>query len=326
MKKICFLSSTFTNNECFDLESPHNRDNFLYFFYDLKRAFCNVGYDLSTHDINTCISSEIVIQLGLDVQCSCSHKRKYLILLESPHVDIHTFNIDLHNEFEKIFTWSDDLIDNQKYFKVNYAFQFPKRIPREWNKKLCCMIAGNKYSKHSEELYSERRKVIHWYQKNHKNEFDLYGTQWDEFYFGRSLLGRIINKIPIFRGSKFPSYKGRVESKLDVLRKYKFSICYENIKNQNGYITEKIFDCFFSGCVPIYWGAGNIVDHVPKNCFIDRREFDSCAAVYTFISEMNMGVYIQYLDAIEDFLNSEESRQFQSEHFSSTIVGELVKK
>ena len=30
-----------------------------------------------------------------------------------------------------------------------------------------------------------------------------------------------------------------------------------------GYITEKIFDCFLARSVPVYWGPGNIADHVP---------------------------------------------------------------
>jgi hypothetical protein len=58
------------------------------------------------------------------------------------------------------------------------------------------------------------------------------------------------------------------------LEKYKFSICYENARDTPGYITEKIFDCFFAGCVPIYWGANNITDHIPKECFIDKRDFE----------------------------------------------------
>lgn len=37
----------------------------------------------------------------------------------------------------------------------------------------------------------------------------------------------------------------------------------------------RIFDCFFAGCIPIYWGADNVNAHIPEGCFIDKREFDS---------------------------------------------------
>ena len=67
----------------------------------------------------------------------------------------------------------------------------------------------------------------------------------------------------------------KIDRKIDVLKKYRFCICYENIKDVSGYVTEKIFDAFWAGCIPVYLGADNISDHVPKNCFISRRDFGS---------------------------------------------------
>ena len=40
------------------------------------------------------------------------------------------------------------------------------------------------------------------------------------------------------------------------LRTFKFNICAEN-NNTKDYVTEKIFDAFISGCVPLYYGALN---------------------------------------------------------------------
>lgn len=60
-----------------------------------------------------------------------------------------------------------------------------------------------------------------------------------------------------FHGLK-SAYGGEVFSKHDTLSKYKFSVCFENGKNLSGFITEKIFDCFSAGTIPIYWGADNI--------------------------------------------------------------------
>ena len=327
MKKASFISSTFKDDECFSLNSAHNRDNFLYFFYDLKKTFYDCGYDLSTGDINPPIESEFIIQLGLDFKYAYRDKRqkKYLILLESPHVDPSMMKTSLHNRFSKVFTWNDDLVDNKKYFKINYAYKFPKSIPKKWDKKLCCMIAGNKTSNHPMELYSERLKLIKWYQQNHPNKFDLYGTQWNEFYFGHSLIARLINKLVFFKISKLSFYRGGIKSKHNTLKKYRFSVCYENIKDQNGYVTEKIFDSFFSGCVPIYLGAKNITSCIPKKCFIDRRDFNSCKDVYEFINGMDEDTYMGYLNSIEDFLNSKGSEPYQSKTFSNTIKSVIIK-
>ena len=72
---------------------------------------------------------------------------------------------------------------------------------------------------------------------------------------------------------RYPSYAGEISSKRAILEQYKFSICYENMSDMPGYITEKIFDCFFAGCVPIYLGASNMTDYIPGGTFIDKRKF-----------------------------------------------------
>lgn len=46
------------------------------------------------------------------------------------------------------------------------------------------------------------------------------------------------------------------DNKLEFLKSYKFNLCPENT-NYEGYVTEKIFDAIYSGCIPIYWGSGN---------------------------------------------------------------------
>ena len=44
-----------------------------------------------------------------------------------------------------------------------------------------------------------------------------------------------------------------VENKNEWLKDYKFNICFEN-SSYPGYLTEKLFDAYNAGCVPIYWG------------------------------------------------------------------------
>jgi hypothetical protein len=104
------------------------------------------------------------------------------------------------------------------------------------------------------------------------------------------------------------------------LSQYKFSICYENARDIPGYITEKIFDCFFASCVPIYWGANNIEDYIPKDCFIDKKLFDTYESLYEYIKNMDDFIYLNYLDNIETFLKSNASYQFGIEFFSKTII------
>lgn len=46
------------------------------------------------------------------------------------------------------------------------------------------------------------------------------------------------------------------DHKLTYLSQFKFNLCPENSNNQ-GYVTEKIFDSIAAGCIPIYWGSNN---------------------------------------------------------------------
>lgn len=326
MKKICFLNTNYVNNECFG--TNYFRDDFLFFITNLKPVFKKYGLNISTQDINTIEASDAVLKLGLLTdERSGNIEKNYLLLLESPHFDKGLVDTTNHKYYKKIFTWNDDMVDNKKYFKVNYAYDIPKTILKKFDtKKLCCTIAGNKNANHPDELYTKRVEFIRWFEKYHLDEFDLYGTKWDQYRFGHSFFGKVLNKIKLFRKKNlFPSYKGMVNSKYETMKNYKFSVCYENIKDQPGYITEKIFDSFFAGCVPIYWGAKNVTEHIPKECFIDKREFDSFEEIYDFIKNMDEKTYLGYLDAIEEFLNSSKAYQFRAETFADTIVGVIVK-
>ena len=121
----------------------------------------------------------------------------------------------------------------------------------------------------------------------------------------------------------FPSYRGKVERKIDVLRRTRFSICYENMRDMPGYITEKLFDCFFAGCIPVYWGANNIAEHVPPDCFIDRRQFADMSAVYAYLKSMDQQTYKGYQQRIAAFLESDAAKPFSAETFAETIVSTI---
>jgi hypothetical protein len=53
-----------------------------------------------------------------------------------------------------------------------------------------------------------------------------------------------------------------IKDKDEVLLRYKFNICFEN-DDFPGYVTEKPFEAWKSGCVPIWWGndKGNYINH-----------------------------------------------------------------
>lgn len=231
-------------------------------------------------------------------------RKMVLILFEPPSVLPQNYDKKYHKYFSKIYTFDDDLVDNKKYFKFHYPeLRAMREDPKPFEeKKLCTLIAGDKSSSHPNELYSKRREVIRFFENKAPQDFDLYGQMWSP--------------------SEFSSYLGSIPNK-ECLLGYKFCFAYENMTNINGYITEKIFDCFHFGCVPIYLGADNICDYIPKNCFIDRRDFTSLDELYKYLKTMSQKEYETYIRNIQVYLQSEQAKPFSREHFYETLKAAL---
>ncbi|MCX7705667.1 MAG: glycosyltransferase family 10 [bacterium] len=307
-----------------------NRDDCQFGAYLLKKKFYEIGIDLSTQDINQVSESEFIIYNEFaGVNNIIPDRNNYLLIFESEVIRPDNWNIENHRYFKKIFTWHDDFVDNKRYIKINFSVKVPERLNFDLSEKtgLCTMIVANKFVKHPLELYSERRRAIEWFENNHPEDFDLFGFGWDRHLF--TGYWRRLNKIKFlcrFFRPRYKTYKGAIKSKREILRRYKFSICYENAKDIPGYITEKIFDCFFAGCVPIYFGAPNITRHIPSKTFIDRRNFNTYDELYSYIKNMSEAEYVNYLDAIRDFVMSDKIYPFSAECFAETIVREIVKQ
>lgn len=335
MTRICFYSDYFKENDCFNLSDlQKNRDNFLYFLYLLRKKLLDRNIELSTKDICPVSSSELVIYNETPAIEIDSCKDSFLIIWESEVINPSNWNIEKHQKFKKVFTWHDELVDNKKYFKINFAHKFPenrsvhKMIQKKIeSKKLCTLIAGNKKINHTLELYSEREKTIRWFEKNTKDSFDFYGVGWDKHTSANRYIRYLLSKFTFVNKllpTVYPSYQGAVNSKKETLSNYKFAICYENAQMIPGYITEKIFDCFFASCVPIYWGAPNITEHIPADCFIDRRNFDSHEELYNFINNMSEDEYNTIQVNIENYLFSEKANPYKAETFAHTIVQHVL--
>lgn len=329
IKATIFTSSFYLNNRQFNIsDKVVNMNDSMYGFYMLKERFRERQIDLSTQDINSTYESEFIIynEMPKIKDISPSHNN-YLLMFESKVVRPDNWHMSNHSYFKKIFTWDDQLVDGNKYIKINY----PNKIPIELNyqtdktKKLCAMIASHKIFEQPNELYTERIKAIRWFEQNHPEDFDLYGIGWDTYCFKGAL--SVLNRFTLLTKNIRPnylSYKGTVEKKKDVYERYKFSICYENARDIPGYITEKIFDCFFAGCVPIYWGAPNVTDFIPEDTLIDKRKFNSYGELYDYLINMTDEEYLGYLAAIKHFIESDKMYPFSAEFFADTIVKEII--
>jgi hypothetical protein len=328
MKACTLVGRGLVSDNIFNLENVGNRDDCYEPYVLLADTLRANGYDIHTQD---CISSVPAFAIHIDVQKLDTNVPAYLLLSETP--TILPVNLNVPAAYRKVFSWDDTRIDDTRFIKINLPnrLTIPAVDGFTHRDRFCCVIAGNKAAAvpDSRELYSERVRAIRWFEKYAPQDFDLYGTSWDIPPVQPGLVGKLVKRLwgyapRYLRPQPFPSYRGKVERKHDVLQRTRFSICYENVRDMPGYITEKIFDCFFAGCVPIYWGANNVADHIPADCYIDRRQFADTAATYAHLKAIDEATYRGYQERISVFLASDAAKPFGSEFFVETIVSTIM--
>lgn len=275
------------------------------FWYKLKQACAEHGYLLTTRRYQYKNPYALVAfnAPAQGVKNHAAHK-KILYTWEPATVLARNFDTRVHSEYDMVMTWHDGLVNGKKYRKFNYALQFgmPETLPAFADKKLCAFFGANKSSSNPQELYSKRFESLMFFDKHAPQDFDFYGPGWPS--------------------QRFTTYRGYVTDKLGQLGRYRFGLAYENMKAP-GYITEKIFDTFSAGSVPVYYGAPNIANYIPSNCFIDRRLFSNDAALYQFLKDMTEEQYEQYITNIRAFLTSEQAQKFSCEDYIKTFIEAL---
>ncbi len=310
-------------------------DDLMYPFVYLGQYMVKNGHKINTIDVDNIGNFDAIVFIDFPTFKNKYFKQLvrnkfenlYLLIFESEVVRPDNWDIKNHKYFKKIFTWNNNWIDGNKYIKCYWPNKIPKNLDFDVSKKnkLCTMIVAHKFKSHSLELYTERIKAIRWFEQNHPEDFDLYGMGWDKHYF-KGALSRL-NRFEVLTKllkPKYPSYQGSVKSKRETLQEYRFAICYENGRDVPGYITEKIFDCFFAGCVPVYRGAPNVIEHIPSDTFIDKRNFKSYEQLYNYLKNMPDKEYLDYLDAIKNFIKSDKIYPFSAECFADTLTQAIL--
>lgn len=172
------------------------------------------------------------------------------------------------SRFRKVFTWTPQAFKHPSLANKVVEINHPscRNPPDEkslvdswpkWNERAneIIFIANNKSSSHDSELYSLRIKLADLLYQNSR-----FKVKW----YGQSSIRK-------------PYYAGSINSKYEVLRKAKFSVCTENCYDpiySHNYFTEKMPEVLFSGAVPIYMGCYNIDDfNFNPHSYIDLRTY-----------------------------------------------------
>ena len=231
-----------------------------------------------------------------------------LLTLEPIVVLPGEYNNRVWQHFDYVLTFVDSLAEQGgRFHKIRFpAFDLPftktylKIVDHSYVRSLAekknaiCMISGNKKSRVPGELYSRRVEVAQWFNENSDIPFDVYG--------------RPPFQLPNYRGELTPHTQKFVR-----LGRYRYSLCFENIYDpfwSKGYLSEKLLDCLMCETVPIYLGCYNVEEYVPRECFIDFRQFKELSELDQFLRELSDSEYETYIDHIHNWANEDNLSRF----------------
>jgi alpha(1,3/1,4) fucosyltransferase len=172
-------------------------------------------------------------------------------------------------------------------------------------------LASLRYPPVGADLYLERLRAVARFAG--RPDFDVFGQGWQRRH--PAVPARLHNAV-------LQAYRGPVREKLETLAQYQFSLCFEN-SQFSGYVSEKIFDCFFTGTIPIYLGAPDITRYIPESAFIDMRQFRDYRELELFLDSLDEQQTRAYIEAASDFLHSDAYTPFTTERFAEHLVSML---
>ncbi|MGK0290393.1 MAG: hypothetical protein ACI86H_001851, partial [bacterium] len=209
MKKILIHSLSHDQGQLFD---PNVRDSCNDPYIHLRKELEKRGYLLDTSDNHSLEDCEWVIffeiistyqgvkgkarqikrklqkkssrNLYQEILSSGMQNKMALLLLEGKAVCPENWNLQWHSQFPVIFTWHDNVINEKNYYKVPCVPQ-PSNYPTPPSisfdqKKLLVNISMNKSSSSLKELYTARKRSIHYFEQHQSKNFDLYGIGWNQ--------------------------------------------------------------------------------------------------------------------------------------------------
>jgi len=127
------------------------------------------------------------------------------------------------------------------------------------------------------------------------------------------------------RGWNSKCFKGEVSTYTDkyaLIAQYKLNFCPENSRFR-GYITEKPIVAMCCGSIPIYIGATDVDNYLPKGTFIDGTRFEEPEHLCQLLNHFTEDDYNYYKQNIKRFLKSDAVYAFSSVAFAEKLISIL---
>lgn len=336
MKNIGFISKNFTDNSCFvdsKIQNPVDDKNRK--FRVLRATFKKFDFNLESYDVLLKKNVHIDAFLIKD-HVGWSHQfvngPSMLLAMESAAVEPQLFEVSYLLRHNAVLSWKQlsHIIPN--YSELNYHFDFSDEtnigqhgiLGSKRQFEVVCVQSFFPLG-FSVNDYTERQKLISKAAAHLGNQFCLYGKGWNQIDFRSTIANKVLNRSKLVRKTfsfRRRFYFGTVESKWNALRHANFALAIEN-DIAEGYVTEKIFDCFLSGTIPIYRGPASVKKVIDPHAFIFLDDFKSVEHALDHALALSRNERLEMLKAAAKWMKN-DSAQFDLHTAADKIIKKMM--
>lgn len=136
---------------------------------------------------------------------------------------------------------------------------------------------------------------------------------------------------PFGRPESYQGYLGFKHShfkNLEKINQYLFCWCPEPMYHElwsHDYVTERLFNCFKSKTVAVYYGCYNIQDKIPPNLYIDYRNFKNTDELSQYLIEFSKDKE-KYTEMVESAYQWNLTNKLGDIKLLEDIIQDCVKK
>ena len=209
------------------------------------------------------------------------YSKRVLIHYEGRYRQPHGFRLRYQQKFGRIYTYNSTDVDGDT---VKYM-----PIPMWITEDECCPV-------------NNRSKFIGTVITNYFRDGEPRNTIIRKFKdLGMDVYGSSDKPVPleIKKDSSDACDKNlpRYSAKVKLLSDYTFAFAIES-QLDLGHLTEKPFDLIAAGCIPVYLGPKDASTFIPKECYVDYRDFWSEADLMKYLKSMSRQKIQEYQQSI----------------------------
>lgn len=222
-----------------------------------------------------------------------------------------------------------------KIARVGRPHGIPLKWPQTWRAvntnrtrlNRAIMVNADKWSYVKGQLYWLRAALA-----SSETRLDTAGHGWHQKIL-RRLIHRIYELLRTLTSLTRPSlkglrhildlpinYVGTPDDKVNLMAKYKIALVIENSQEL---ITEKLFDAWFAGCIPVYVGPEVAPFGIPKGLVVCAKP--TLMSVRFAIDEAMRLNHDRFIEELVGFLDSSNTLEWQSDKALQKIISYALK-